>query len=220
MSLVIEATAQSPARRANSSASVLRNGRSVSRSVSILTIAPRVAVGWPTRQSLAYAGNAQQEEAGAPAPPANREWCSVDAMGREPFRPASRTRRPGHCAWLRIRRCLRSAQTACDRCPCRRWHRGATACRAGAPEYCRPGHILRHTFSRRGGALRCRAHCAKSHLLSCVPLQRIPHCCSWPLGSGADDFLDAHRGLILTVAALAARIFAPALLECDNLGGA
>src|ERR1700680_1961171 len=52
MSLVIEATAQSPARRENSPASALRNGRSVSRSVSILTIGQSVAAARRARQLL------------------------------------------------------------------------------------------------------------------------------------------------------------------------
>src|SRR5262249_16147204 len=54
----------------------------------------------------------------------------------------------------------------------------------------------------------------------CAIAKNSSPCCSRALESGADDFLDAHRGLILTVTALAARIFAPALLECDDLGGA
>src|SRR5262249_6041336 len=58
MSLVIEATAQSPARRANSPPSALRKGRKTSRSVSILTIAPALP-GYPA------CGNPRAERAGA-----------------------------------------------------------------------------------------------------------------------------------------------------------
>src|SRR3954463_8532367 len=39
----------------------------------------------------------------------------------------------------------------------------------------------------------------------------------WPPASAADDFLDAHRRLLLAVAALAARVLAAALLEGDDL---
>src|SRR5687767_4330533 len=38
--------------------------------------------------------------------------------------------------------------------------------------------------------------------------------------SGADDFLDAHHGLVLAMATLAARVLAAPLLEGDDLGGA
>src|SRR5436190_8260107 len=42
----------------------------------------------------------------------------------------------------------------------------------------------------------------------------------WRSASGAENFLDAHRRLVLAVAALATRVLAPALLEGDDLGGA
>src|SRR5262245_54903269 len=40
---------------------------------------------------------------------------------------------------------------------------------------------------------------------------------SWAPASAADDLLDAHRRLLLAVAALAARILAAAFLEGDHL---
>src|SRR5262245_21127177 len=86
MSLVMEATAQSPDRRANSSASAMRNGRRRSRSVSSLTIPHAGALramlhhpGSPTPVGLLRAGFGFDGDVGASV----ALGCELDAAVRE-----------------------------------------------------------------------------------------------------------------------------------------
>ena len=232
MSLVMEATAQSPERRGESSASAVRKGAGGAARFRASTSAQARKSSRPGDQKTLFRSVASTAAGPRPrdAPTVARPCTSVNALRGMSHRPAVAPIGPTHGLLRgrlgldrdvgppvalggelhaafgqrkqRVVRAHADIGPGCHLVP--RWR-----ARMLPASTCSPPYFL--TPSRRPAVSRPLREEPPAFLCAIVSILAPT------LGSGADDFLDAHRRLFLAVAALAARVLAPALLEGDDL---